>query len=185
MSSRPTARLQALCTLDGLHGLDGKLVLAALSDADPAVRRHAIRLSEPFLASDSSVLDGVLKLVDDADSQVQLQLAYTLGTTSDPRVPEALARIAARNASDPFVMGGVWSSVGKENVVVSPPTMGGEDFSYFSNLVPGFYFKLGIVKPGTTSGGLHTPDFRADDSALPVGVRAMAQVVVDYLRAGR
>lgn len=122
-SSRSAARLQALCTLDGLHALDGKLVLAALNDADPAVRRHAIRLSEPFLASDSRVLDGVLKLVDDADSQVQLQLAYTLGTTSDPRVPEALARIAARNASDPLVMGGAWSSVGKENAVAVAQAM--------------------------------------------------------------
>jgi len=75
-------------------------------------------------------------------------------------------------------------AVGKENVVESSPTMGGEDFSYFSNQIPGFYFRLGVVKPGTTSGGLHTPDFRADDSAIPVGVRAMSQVVVDYLRGG-
>jgi amidohydrolase len=76
-------------------------------------------------------------------------------------------------------------AVGKENVIDSPPTMGGEDFSYFSNLIPGFYFRLGVVKPGTASGGLHTPDFRADDTAIPVGVKAMAQVVLDYLRAPR
>jgi amidohydrolase len=76
-------------------------------------------------------------------------------------------------------------AVGKDNVVESAPTMGGEDFSYFSNQVPGFYFRLGVVKPGTTSGGLHTPDFRADDSAIPVGVRAMSQIVVDYLRGSR
>jgi len=73
-------------------------------------------------------------------------------------------------------------AVGKENVIDSPPSMGGEDFSYFSNQVPGFYFRLGVVKEGTRSGGLHTPDFRADDAAIPVGVRAMSQVVLDYLR---
>jgi amidohydrolase len=72
-------------------------------------------------------------------------------------------------------------AVGKENVIVSPPTMGGEDFAYFANEVPGFYFRLGTVKPGTTSGGLHTPDFRADDSAVPVGMKAMARLVADYL----
>jgi amidohydrolase len=75
-------------------------------------------------------------------------------------------------------------AVGKENVIDSPPTMGGEDFSYFIGEIPGFYFRLGVVKPGTASGGLHTPDFRADDAAIAVGVRAMAQVVVDALRAG-
>src|SRR5436305_7024871 len=76
-------------------------------------------------------------------------------------------------------------ALGKANVIDSEPTMGGEDFAYFANVVPGFYFRLGTVKPGTTSGGLHTPTFRGDDSAIPVGVRAMSRVVVDYLQTHR
>ncbi len=76
-------------------------------------------------------------------------------------------------------------AVGAENVVEEAPTMGGEDFAYFANEVPGFYFRLGVVKPGTTSGGLHTPDFRADDSAVPVGMKAMARLVADYLVHGK
>ncbi|HZF07329.1 MAG TPA: amidohydrolase [Thermoanaerobaculia bacterium] len=76
-------------------------------------------------------------------------------------------------------------ALGKANVVDAEPTMGGEDFAYFANVVPGFYFRLGTVKPGTTSGGLHTPTFRGDDSAIPVGVRAMSRVVVDYLQTHR
>lgn len=75
--------------------------------------------------------------------------------------------------------------VGAENVVVIPPTMGGEDFAYFANEVPGFFFRLGTVKPGTKSGGHHTPTFMADDAAIPVGIRAMANLLVDYLRPGR
>jgi amidohydrolase len=74
---------------------------------------------------------------------------------------------------------------GKDNVVDTPPTMGGEDFSYFSQKVPGFYFRLGVVRPGTKSGALHTPDFRADDTAIPVGMRAMSHLVVDYLQSSR
>mgnify|MGYP006199937907 CR=1 FL=1 len=61
------------------------------------------------------------------------------------------------------------------------PSMGGEDFAYFANQVPGFFFRLGVVKPGTASGGLHTPTFRADDSAVPAGMRVMARLLVDYL----
>jgi len=71
--------------------------------------------------------------------------------------------------------------VGAENLKISEPTMGGEDFAYFANVVPGFYYRLGVVKPGTTSGGLHTPTFRADDSAVPVGIRVMSRLLVDYL----
>ena len=47
--------------------------------------------------------------------------------------------------------------------------------------VPGFFYRLGVVKPGTASGGLHTPTFRADDSAVPVGIRVMSRLLVDYL----
>jgi amidohydrolase len=73
--------------------------------------------------------------------------------------------------------------VGKDHVNVIEPTMGGEDFAYFANEVPGFFFRLGMVKPGTTSGDHHTPTFRADDSAIPVGMKAMANLVLDYLGA--
>ncbi len=73
-------------------------------------------------------------------------------------------------------------TLGAENVIEVDPTMGGEDFAFFANEVPGFYFRLGVVAPGTESGGLHTPSFRADDSAVSVGMRAMAHMVLDYLQ---
>jgi amidohydrolase len=72
-------------------------------------------------------------------------------------------------------------TLGADRVKVVEPSMAGEDFAYFANEVPGFYYRLGVVKPGTTSGGLHTPTFRADDSAVPVGMRVMARLLVDYL----
>jgi len=75
--------------------------------------------------------------------------------------------------------------VGTENVVDLDPTMGGEDFAYFANEVPGFFFRLGQVLPGGTSGGHHTPDFQADNSAVPVGIRAMTNLLLDYLNGGR
>jgi amidohydrolase len=71
--------------------------------------------------------------------------------------------------------------VGAANVKLVEPTMGGEDFAYFAEEVPGFYYRLGVLKPGTTSGGLHTPTFRGDDSAVPVGIRVMSRLLVDYL----
>lgn len=72
-------------------------------------------------------------------------------------------------------------TLGADNVKVVEPSMAGEDFAYFANQVPGFFYRLGVVKPGTTSGGLHTPTFRADDSAVPMGMRVMARLLTDYL----
>ena len=74
--------------------------------------------------------------------------------------------------------------VGSANVLDIPPVTGAEDFSYFANRVPGFFFRLGTVKPGTTSGDHHTPTFMADDSAIPIGIRAMSSLLVDYLSSG-
>ena len=71
--------------------------------------------------------------------------------------------------------------VGAGRVTRADPWMAGEDFAHFANEAPGFYYFLGTQKPGTTSGGHHSPTFRADDAALPVGVRAMAHLAWRYL----
>ena len=75
-------------------------------------------------------------------------------------------------------------AAGEANVSQIPPATVSEDFSYFANVVPGFYFRLGSTAPGTVSGDHHSPTFRADDTAIPVGIRAMTTVVLDYLGAG-
>ncbi len=73
---------------------------------------------------------------------------------------------------------------GKDSVHEVPPTTGAEDFSYFSNLVPGFYFWVGVVPPGKASGGHHTPTFYAADESVPIAMKLMTSLVVDYLAGG-
>jgi amidohydrolase len=72
--------------------------------------------------------------------------------------------------------------MGAQNVRDVPPTTGAEDFGFFANTVPGFFYRLGTVAPGTTSGDHHTPTFMADDAAIPIGMRVMTGVVLDFLR---
>jgi amidohydrolase len=76
-------------------------------------------------------------------------------------------------------------AVGAENVRETQPEMGAEDFAFFAQEVPGFYFTVGAVKPGSTSGGHHTPTFLADDSAVVVGMKAMTIAILDYLGGAR
>lgn len=71
---------------------------------------------------------------------------------------------------------------GTENVVLRKAVTGGEDFSYFQEVVPGFYFFLGGMTKGTTeSYPHHTPDFFIDESGLLLGVKAFTQITFDYL----
>ena len=55
-----------------------------------------------------------------------------------------------------------------------PPTMGAEDFAYFAQRVPGVLVRLGVRNEaqGATYPG-HSPEFRIDEAALPVGVRTL------------
>jgi amidohydrolase len=62
-----------------------------------------------------------------------------------------------------------------------PPTTVSEDFAHFAQRVPSLYFWLGTTRPGTTSGGWHTPTMTADDGAIPVGMRAMTALVLEFL----
>lgn len=71
---------------------------------------------------------------------------------------------------------------GKENVTLMNATTGGEDFSFFQEIVPGLYFYLGGMTPGTAVPyPHHTPDFIIDDSGLTLGVKSLSQLTLDYL----
>jgi amidohydrolase len=60
----------------------------------------------------------------------------------------------------------------------------GEDFAFFSQKVPGFYFFVGVTPPGTDvtkAPSNHSPLFYLDEAALPLATRAFTQLAIDYL----
>jgi amidohydrolase len=69
---------------------------------------------------------------------------------------------------------------GSENVNYINAITGAEDFSFFQEQVPGLYFFIGGLPPGGTPAGHHTPDFYIDEAGMKLGVRAMANLVIDY-----
>jgi amidohydrolase len=115
------------------------------------------------------ILDGITRAGGGS-----FELAYNRGTPSTINDPALAQR----------VLPSLRKVVGESQVHEVDPTMGGEDFAYFANQVPGFYFRLGVAHPERPSGGHHTPTFLADDSSVPVGMRAMAHLVIDYLESG-
>ncbi|SFZ91771.1 amidohydrolase [Flaviramulus basaltis] len=72
---------------------------------------------------------------------------------------------------------------GESNVQIMKATTGGEDFSFFQEVVPGFFFYLGGMTPGNTEAfPHHTPDFKIDESGLLLGVKTLTQMTLDYLK---
>jgi amidohydrolase len=61
------------------------------------------------------------------------------------------------------------------------PSTGAEDFSYFSQEIPGLYFWLGVNAPGVMEApGNHSPYFVVDDGALDEGLKSLVYLVLDY-----
>jgi amidohydrolase len=73
---------------------------------------------------------------------------------------------------------------GADKLKIEPLMTGAEDFSYFQARVPGLFIFLGVTPPSqdwATRPRNHSPFFAADESALPVGVQAMASLALDWL----
>ncbi len=76
---------------------------------------------------------------------------------------------------------------GKDNVSVGQLTTGSEDFPEYTRTIPGLYFFLGVTpadQDPAKAAKNHSPYFFADEAALPVGVKAMTNLALDYLRSG-
>jgi len=61
------------------------------------------------------------------------------------------------------------------------PSMGGEDFAFFTQQAPGLLLRLGV---GTDSPLLHTPEFSFNDDAVPTGMLALAGLALQLCTEG-
>lgn len=73
------------------------------------------------------------------------------------------------------------TSAGENNVFEIKAITGAEDFSFFQQKIPGLYFFLGGMTPGSEAFPHHTPDFFIDEGGLLLGVKTFIQLTLDYL----
>ncbi|MEQ2007943.1 MAG: PVC-type heme-binding CxxCH protein [Limisphaerales bacterium] len=107
-NANPLARLHALCVLDGLAQLEPASVVRALSDSHPGVRENALRLAETRFTPE--VLTAAVRLAEDPDAKVRLQLAFSLGASTNALAGESLGRLLIANAAEPMLVAAVMSS---------------------------------------------------------------------------
>ncbi|MCB9940075.1 MAG: c-type cytochrome [Planctomycetaceae bacterium] len=115
-AERATTRLHALCTLDGLDAVSEPLLLRALQDKHPGVRRHAIRIAERSINSSEQLVRSIRELAADGDMQVRLQAAYTLGEWDDPQSGGELAQMAMSNRDDRYIVAAALSGIREDNI---------------------------------------------------------------------
>lgn len=166
--SRRTDPLEPLViTIGTINGGDRHNIIAGevkmegtLRTMSEEVRTRSQEMMRQTLASVTSGYGASFELQFDSSNPV---------TYNDPRlVDETLPTIRR--------------VVGDANVVSPKPFMPAEDFSLYQKVIPGFFYFLGIANK---SRGLmpqwHTADFDVDEESLVVGVKVMANVLLDYL----
>jgi amidohydrolase len=72
--------------------------------------------------------------------------------------------------------------LGDKNAIAIKPFMPAEDFSQYQKVIPGFFYFLGVGnKAKGINAGWHTADYDVDEESLVIGVKVMANVLLDYL----
>ncbi len=194
-------------------GVDSIVVAAQIVNALQTIVSRNLQLTEqPAIVTVGSIHGGVrsniipekVELVgtiraldEDMRSQIHQRVreiaegvATSMGASVDVRIP--LSSSYPVTANDPALadmMVPVLESVaGADNVEELKPITGAEDFSFFSQIVPGFYISLGGKIPGKPVSEVaahHTPDFYIDESGFDLGVQAMAAMAWQYMDASQ
>jgi len=125
------------------------------------------------------------KLIIDRVKQVVTKTAESAGAVAEIKIPYSSHYPVTYNNPELVakMLPTLQSVAGKNNVELKPPVTGAEDFSFFEQKVPGFFFFLGGMPKGADplkAPSHHTPDFYIDESGFKLGVKAFCHLVVDY-----
>jgi amidohydrolase len=139
---------------------------------------------------DSARLVGTIRTFDDevqADIHARVAriaegVAAGAGATVDVKITKG-PPVTSNNVALTKRMLPTLERVAPGKVTESELITGAEDFTFFSRQAPGLFFFLGITPPGQVgrAPANHSPLFYVEESALPTGVRALANLVADYL----
>ncbi|NDV63120.1 amidohydrolase [Puniceicoccales bacterium CK1056] len=114
------------------------------------------------------VIDGVAQI---CQVRTSFSIAYSLPPVKNDPVLTGLCKSAVHDL------------VGDEGMVyVDKPSMGGEDFAWYLNECAGCMLRLGVGTPLKPVRHLHSSCFDVNESALPIGAKALTRSVVQIAR---
>ncbi|MBC7828766.1 MAG: amidohydrolase [Chitinophagaceae bacterium] len=142
---------------------------------------------------EEAVLDGTIRTLDaqmqkDVHERIRrtaINIGEASGATIDVTIDTKTLVTFNDSSLVEMMLPSLQKAAGTANVQSQAWTTGAEDFSYFGEKAPAFFFYLGGMPKGNDplkAPGHHTPDFYIDDSQLDVGVKAFCNIVFDYAR---
>lgn len=148
------------------------------------VARNVIPDTLEMLGTIRSLKEDVRRKVQAAVKRTAEGICLAGGAKADVEIKDGYPVMVNDPAAAKFVLDVARENVGGERVKeIAAPTMGGEDFGYFLQKVPGAMFRLGVsTRDGYPS--LHNPAYDFSDAAIPVGVAMFCRITERYLREG-
>jgi len=144
----------------------------------------------PNAIPDSGVAEGTIRCLDDEawHSAPDLlkglidSIASSYGVNAELSYRRSVPPTVNDQASAAMIASAALDVLGAGSVVQSPQSLGGEDFAWYLETVPGALARLGTRVPGSTvSFDLHQPTFDVDERAIGVGVRVLAATAINAL----
>ena len=126
------------------------------------------------------------KMLIERIKQIVTKTAEANGATADVKIPYTSHYPVTFNdvALTEKMVPSLQRTAGIENVAVKPAVTGAEDFSFYQQKAPGLFFFLGGMPKGQdpkTAPSHHTPDFYIDETGFKLGVKALTNLVLDYM----
>ena len=130
------------------------------------------------------------KMLIERIKQIVTKTAEANGATAEIKIPYTSHYPVTFNdvALTEKMLPSLRNTAGAENVLLKPAVTGAEDFSFFQQKAPGLFFFLGGMPKGgdpKTAPSHHTPDFYIDESGFKLGVKAMTNLVLDYMQMAK
>jgi amidohydrolase len=153
------------------------------------VMRGGVRFN---IIPDSVVMEGTIRAMDETmrrDIHARIKrtaesIAQSAGATATVTIEDGYPVTVNDPTLTARMLPTLQRVAGPERVTEIPPATWSEDFSRFEEKVPGMFFNLGVtpdsIDPAKAAPN-HSPLFFADEAAFPTGVRALANLAVDYL----
>ncbi|MDI9853466.1 amidohydrolase [Comamonas sp. 17RB] len=128
--------------------------------------------------------EGMKKDIHQRISTTATNIAESAGTTAKVKVVELYNAVVNPPDLTAQMAPTLQRVAGSGNYGVMPKASASEDFSFYQQEAPGLFFNLGVTPKGTEPAKAapnHSPHFYVDESSLIYGVRALANLTVDYM----
>ncbi len=105
-------------------------------------------------------------------------IARAFGVTVDATYVRGVPPVVNEFAATEALRSAVESAVGRDGVAATLQSLGGEDFGWYLETVPGAMGRLGTRTPGGPTHDLHQGTFEADERAVPIGAAVLAHAAL-------